>query len=400
MLCSSTDQNITDLVAAAQERVVFVGPGLTEPVAQALLAVAQRLPAGRVQVCLDSDPEAIRLGYGTSAGLRLVFEASKQTGLVLNRLLNVRVGVLVSDHVTMVYTPTPLAVEAPNEERPKANAMILGAGDGVNSDELLESAKEQGVITFTKEDFDRNVKDLKERPAAKFDIARASHVFNTFYDFVELTVTGCEIARKTVPLPAELMGFARSAIGKQVQSNLRLLGDDDQAKKFDGSEIKKKRDEIEKKYFIKVPNYGCLIPKAMRAEFDKAILELEALVTKLQGDIDKGIDGQITKTRQDLQTVLAKALESNIPDSWRKVLGYNPSKPEVDQYLDRELTEIFAKGKKDIIRSMEVHVIFKGITWELLGCDRFKEQLKRTKEGRMILDKLHAETRVAPEKSK
>ena len=67
----ATDEAIISLINAAHDRVVFIGPGLSESVASAIGARMEspESPKLSITVILDSDPEVFRLGLGTIEGL-------------------------------------------------------------------------------------------------------------------------------------------------------------------------------------------------------------------------------------------------------------------------------------------------------------------------------------------
>ena len=61
----ATDNSLSDLIFNARDRILFIAPGITKPVATALVS---RLadPRLSITVILDSDPEVYRLGFGMS----------------------------------------------------------------------------------------------------------------------------------------------------------------------------------------------------------------------------------------------------------------------------------------------------------------------------------------------
>lgn len=79
-LCNVTEKSLVELISRARTRLVFVAPGATESVAQAIANTWRRLGAEQITVVLDVDPEACRLGYGTLGGLKLQQKAASELG--------------------------------------------------------------------------------------------------------------------------------------------------------------------------------------------------------------------------------------------------------------------------------------------------------------------------------
>jgi hypothetical protein len=57
-----TDDHLIDAIQAAEQRVVYVAPGIWPEVAQPLAKAWQRLGAEQVSVILDIDAEVCRFG--------------------------------------------------------------------------------------------------------------------------------------------------------------------------------------------------------------------------------------------------------------------------------------------------------------------------------------------------
>ena len=93
----------------------------------------------------------------------------------------------------------------------------LGIGDNGIKDQTV------GLDKATKADMGRVEVDLKQNPPQKFDIARTICVFNAHFEFVEFEMTGTHIGRKTMPIPAELMGLAKDEQTKRrLKANFRF----------------------------------------------------------------------------------------------------------------------------------------------------------------------------------
>ena len=77
------------------------------------------------------------MGYGEPAALDCLQEAAKNNLFDLRLQEGVRIGVVISDESTMVFSPAPLMIEAGSTSAEKPNAVILR---GVSSSRLATAA--------------------------------------------------------------------------------------------------------------------------------------------------------------------------------------------------------------------------------------------------------------------
>jgi hypothetical protein len=217
------DAQIISLVETAHERIVFMAPGLSLEVASALADQWEVLGAERVKVILDVDPEVARLGYGTVEGLELIQNTANFLGSMIFHQAGLRIGVLLVDQTTIIFSPRPLLIEAGSAPILQPNAICLDYPPSalINEIGLGENGGENQVIGMagvSPRQIDRVKADLSENPPQKFDITRTVRVFNSRFEFVELEVRGCSISRKTASIPPDLMVFIKD---KDAQSNFR-----------------------------------------------------------------------------------------------------------------------------------------------------------------------------------
>lgn len=119
------DERLVALIERATYRVVLLAPGVSEPVARVLTAAWYRLGADAVTVILDIDPEVCRLGYGTLEALQILRDAAAKVGALVCRQPGLRIGVIISDDSTVIYSPTPLLIEAGSDQPERPNAIQL-----------------------------------------------------------------------------------------------------------------------------------------------------------------------------------------------------------------------------------------------------------------------------------
>src|SRR5262249_19540775 len=136
-----------------------------------------------VTVILDSDPEVYRLGFGDQDALETIRAASARNLFDLREQAGVRIGVIIADETTMVYSPVSRNIEAGSTSVEKPNAIVLsgGAADRIakaaGSDRGNEApAPEVGNTALEPAKVQAMQANLKANPPKPFDITRKLNV--------------------------------------------------------------------------------------------------------------------------------------------------------------------------------------------------------------------------------
>ena len=129
----ASDEALVGLISRARNRLVVIAPALTQAVANALSRRFDDLGQLDVTVILDSDPEVYRLGFGDQAALETIRAASAKNLFDLREQAGVRIGVVISDDTTMVYSPVSKNIEAGSTSVEKPNAIVLSGSAATTS---------------------------------------------------------------------------------------------------------------------------------------------------------------------------------------------------------------------------------------------------------------------------
>src|SRR5262249_35813400 len=113
--------------------------------------------------------------------------------------------------------------------------------------------------------------DLAENPPQEFDIARRMNVFNSYFEFVELELSGVHIDRKRIQIPAHLMGVADQKTRDQISSHFQVVPE---GSVLSGEKLRKDRDLIAKRFMRVIPTFGTVV---RRSEKTMLVAEVEAL---------------------------------------------------------------------------------------------------------------------------
>lgn len=374
------DEQIKTAVKAASRRILVMAPGLTESVAMVIAEKWTTLAPQSVNVILDVDPEVCRLGYGEVKALSLLQSVAKKVGATVHHQKGLRIGLVVADDTTLIYSPTPLVVEAKSAEPTQPNGIRLDfvpqevakevglSGEG-STEPLI------GKSEVSDEDVQQVVSDLAENPPRKFDITQKVQVFNAAFEFVEFKLEGCLISKKRVRLPSDLVVAAKDPrTQKRVNSNFNLIDDDNE--RLSGKKAMHLKESIANKFLVNLPGYGNVVLRANKADFERAVKRLILYVELFQKRVETELQKAIEENRKTLVEAFLPAVTSNPPERSIKLIGRSPDKELVRKWLDTELTKVFGSAKSHMSQ-MEVSVIFKGVTYESLNDPKFVETAQK-----------------------
>lgn len=317
----ASDENLIRLINRASRRLAVICPALSEPVAKAIEArLDQGFPG--VTIIVDADPEVYRLGYGTEAALDLLRAASNRNQLDLRVQPGVRIGVVISDDMTMVFSPVPLFAEAGSTLTDKPNAVVLS---GAAVERLAEAAgagaaaaidrQEIGKAALTPARAEALKVDLKANPPQPFNLARALRVFTAKVQYVEILVENCRLSSRQVRLPKVLLDISDDQLRDRISSTIRIptsaLGpfsimvetsDGDSRASVDDDWVKGERKRIEDRYTYLVARFGRVIFSRDREPFGK---EIERFRRNLEKYRDAAL-GAFEKAKTDFEGALVK----------------------------------------------------------------------------------------------
>lgn len=301
------DSALIDLLNKACRRIVFIAPGVHKPVAEALGKRFEKLSEINITVVIDPDEDVYRIGYGDAEGLELLSEYAQQQGFALMSQPGLRVGVLLVDDFTLVWSPTPRSVEsAPSGKFSEVDRAPNGLLLGVNPGEQLAHAvcaagtntlplnAEIGLDVVTKERVEKTLDDLAKNPPIPVDLARITRVFSTKLQFVEFTVKGAKFSKQELRISDDYMNAdIQGELKGLIASKLRAFGEfyEEEIEVpvfFNGEEVfdskqnrlkekvseaslQRRRNDIEKRYLFTIPGFGRLVAKDDKPEFDKMV---------------------------------------------------------------------------------------------------------------------------------
>lgn len=360
-------------------RLVVLAPAVSTLIGEAIAERWSALGRDAVTVVLDVDPEVYRLGYGNIEALEKLEPVAAGLGTMVTRHKAIRVGMVIADDRTLVYSPTPQLIEA-GPRRPDApNAIMLGAPPPQIERELgagPDGVKERriGQDKATQAEIQAVSKDLKQNPPQKFDVARTMRVFNSVIEFVEFGLLGTYIDRKTVAIPKHLSGIADEKTREQFRQSFTILPANH---KLSGEHLQHDKKLITKKYLRPLKDFGTVLLRTQKEAFLKDVEGLKASVEEFGKKVKGELQAEMDKQRVSLGKALLPLVKRRPPKEWCRSDGTKPDAETLEQFLSEDLRRAFGTAD-DLVKEMQVRVVIKGVTWEMLND---KDFLAATKEA-------------------
>jgi len=389
------DAYLCQIIQGVKRRLVYMTPGMSDQVAEAVCRKWAELPPEAINIILDVDPEVCRMGFGTIDALKKLYDHAKKVGSAIHEQAGVRIALLIADDVTLFFAPIPLLIEGGSDTQVRPNAVKLNlVPTDIAKDMGLEEAgggATIGTSSISPQKIMDTSNDLVRNPPMKFDIARKVRVFNSQIEFVEFELRGHQIGKRKVNIPSDLLGLAKDDKTKKLlHSSFQLIDDEDA--KISGKEITDEKEKIANDFLINLPNFGNVILRSKKEEFEAAVKNLKQQIEAFQKGLEVKLQQAIDKNRTSLVNALAPAVIAQTPDRWKKFLPSNPSKDDIKQVLDCELVEHFGSAEANL-KKIDISLIFKGVTYETLNNPEFVKIVKK----KMPILKLYEEYEAAKE---
>jgi hypothetical protein len=319
-------------------------------------------------------------------------------GRTIQQRPGIRIGLLISDDTTLVFSPTPLLVESESGQFPRPNAVRFDAEPGARADRSsgpldreVEDLIQGGecVETPQVEEVERN---LEENPPLKFDLAQIVRVFNARFEFVDFELTGLSISRMRAPIPSDLMGLAKDRKTQNLlHGTVNLVPEDSE---LSGARVYRLKKLITDRYLVPLKGYGSVVLRANKQAFEDSVKTLRKYVERFQKRVKQQLQTEMGNNRRILVEALLPAVAANPPKRWLKSLGQRPSTEVLRCQLDAELGAAFGTAD-DVTNTMKVRVVFKGVTYESLSDPKFVEIATKAMPSLKLLHEEYEATRAA-----
>lgn len=432
------DKTLCEAIWATQHTLVYVAPGISKPVVEAIGESLGSKPHLLVTAIIDLDPEVYRLGFGTEEGLRALQELAGQQQFALRQQEGLRVGLLVTDQRTLVYSPTPLLIEAGSTSEEKPNAIVIsrdadptaallhacGAPSFGDASTPPPQQAEVGRQPATPKAVEASLASLKEIPPKKFSVARIERVYESKIQFVEIELTGYRLSAKRVNIPNDLLVGEEKAFKERLKNSFLLLqgeqtitvripvfdletakpkpaqnGGQPPTEEWSEATLEEQRKALYEEFLISVPRFGHVIMRRNRPDFDKRLNLLETQIEAFNTAIQKELGAKLTEAVQALARTLLPRVQDRLPQRYKRVLPVSaPNDELILSILEQDLATSF--GSSAEVFKPELRWVFKDVTYESISDSRFREALGkalRDSGGERLVTQLFSEHDAAPE---
>lgn len=392
------DARLIQLINQARQRIVFVAPGVHQPVAEALGQRLNDIEKLQVTVVIDPDEDVCRIGYGDAKGLALLSGYANGQSFALLAQPGLRVGVLLVDESTLVWSPTPRSVEsAPhtNAATPAhgaPNGLLLGANPSAQLAHAVSAAgtdtlpfdAEIGVQVVTADRVQKTLDALAKNPPIPVDLARITRVFSTKLQFAEFTVKGAKFSKRELRISNDYLNAdIQGELKGLVESKLRAFGDlrdeevevpafNNGTEVFDGEQnrlmekvseasLQRQRNELERRYLFNVPGFGRLTAKDDKQDLERLVAAYRAQLEAYSQAIRQRLDEQAERIIGEAATLMAERA------------GRAGTKLDPQQLRDG-IQRTLERAKDE---APEVKLVFKDVTYEQTKNPEFRVKVDK-----------------------
>lgn len=372
------------LIRGAKTRVVYAAPGIQDAPAAALAEFIPGLLSPELTVSLDFDERTIRMGYGSLEAVAML----RRAGIELVHFPGFRSGILIVDKRGWVFTPvahyledepqsdeTPNAIELSSTQVEayavrfspvsRAKAIAEAATPEVAAT-LAELPCELGVTPVMREHFEEVSKAIQTAPPVKFDIVRQVRVFESYLQYVEITLTGAAIQNHRVRIPPDIQKLGASAdLEGRLRTTFDLL---EKSSSLSSKALEDELNEIRKNLTPSLgKNHGRVVLKAAKAHLEMRLAEMREKLEKHQKRVRDELQARLDESRAQVVNYYLPLARQNPPDAVRgQSLLPEISDKQLETWLGRRLDKVFPAAA-DLIRQMILEVRFKDVTFETLN---------------------------------
>ncbi len=401
---SIQDDDLVRSIAKATTRLVYMAPGVSPAIAEAIKIQFQEQRLKQVAIVIDGDEECCRLGYCDAVAVESLNNAAQQHDIALRRHAGLRLGLLMADDEVLIWTPTPLMFEAPRGKS-EPNGLILTPQTlqdlpkalGVDP-ECPPDEVEVSTVPVVKEEVAKVVAAIKAAPPAPFNLSRLSRVFSAKFQFIETVLRGAELTNREMRLdslivnsdaPEELRPLLKTTIqpfntDADKTVNVPVLVNGEQAYRQNGEKMTKPTtqaeihaywSELTQKYIINLPGFGKLIRHTDKAKFESGKTDFEVVLTDWVKGFREAVKGDHEKRVTSVVDLIVQRMANE----------------EASKKLTREAIKKLVRNGLDNLRVIvpSVKVVYKNITVESTRDKEFLDVLRKAVPAKELIDWFH-----------
>jgi hypothetical protein len=251
----------------------------------------------------------------------------------------------------------------------------LASDDYTHQSQLLTSDVEIGQEEVSVELIATNKSALDQAPPIPFDIARKVRVFEPYIQYVDISLKGCHIQRRTIELPKSVQGLDPTEdLSSRLHTKFDLIerSSDVSSERMDG-EVKQLRDNFTKS--LGKP-WGRVMLRSVRGRFDEKIKELQSKLAAHKQVVESELSNVLSESRQRVIKHFSTLVRKSPPDALLgQITNSSPTEAQINSWLDKELDRAFPKSE-ELVTEMCLEVQFRDVTYETLTQPDFEKRLR------------------------
>ena len=425
--CKVDEEKLAEWIDGATGAIRYLGPAITERLAQKILA-AEKRTGERSHVVIDLDDEMDRCGYGQTAGVRTLHNERatihRHTGLRIAALSAPGIGVVWSPIAERVDPIDRVSVngiwmEGPEQgeflswirrmmgepetsqsvpdlgrrdipaSRPEATyEPDIGSHEGIDLERQDATAKEEAgelpvsevvhqspapiepelpVLDLREQDLKQVELHLREHPPRDFRKEKETEVYQDYVGFVEIHVTGAGLSKATtLAIPDELTELG---LGTDLRNRLSERMRIDLSGTVDlGARDVNRRVDAFREIFTKQmgPPLGRVYKKSEWDMMQTKWSEIERLVEEANVKIER-------RMHKAVDEILSRAAKD-----WAKAIRENPNVDVQGRYTEAEIRLMLSEqwDRRYHATRMRVQLFVKDFTWGTLNDPEVRRKIE------------------------
>jgi len=369
---------LAELIKTSEDRLIIVSPGITNDVAIAIAQKANENKIKSIEVIIDSDPDAIRYGYGQIEAIKTL----QNLNIKLRTQPGIRIGIIITDLVSLIFTPTPQNLEEEVKSLSAPNAIYL---EKKQVEELLDSIiteraakSDSGEVEIGQKEIKREeVKNIEneliERPPIKPDLERRMRVISSVFQFVDTEFKGARIFNNSFSLTGRDLGIKDTELASRISARYQLFNNEQISVLKNQFDLETVLNRIKDAYLKKIPNYGSVLHYKNTKEFTQAVEFFQEEIKRTKQNIETTFSEMLKKSRQELFSFISENLKRNYS---QKELQ-NITKPFdlekfIQKYLDKKM-----KSAANSISDISFTFKITNVSPQLINDELFRAGIER-----------------------
>jgi len=369
---------LAELIKTSEDRLIIVSPGITNDVAIAIAQKANENKIKSIEVIIDSDPDAIRYGYGQIEAIKTL----QNLNIKLRTQPGIRIGIIITDLVSLIFTPTPQNLEEEVKSLSAPNAIYL---EKKQVEELLDSIiteraakSDSGEVEIGQKEIKREeVKNIEneliERPPIKPDLERRMRVISSVFQFVDTEFKGARIFNNSFSLTGRDLGIKDTELASRISARYQLFNNEQISVLKNQFDLETVLNKIKDAYLKKIPNYGSVLHYKNTKEFTQAVEFFQEEIKRTKQNIETTFSEMLKKSRQELFSFISENLKRNYS---QKELQ-NITKPFdlekfIQKYLDKKM-----KSAANSISDISFTFKITNVSPQLINDELFRAGIER-----------------------